>query len=201
MDNGRACGTAITGSGNHRDALLTTTSTYPTGSTVKVTQIGMRGLRGVRQRIMNIGLEFDTPVGPNDGSETVNSNAAVICSVAGAIMPASVTNVLWFVRFGTTYEAWNGTMGGTGASPTCYVYPVCRNAPPYVVNLPYVVLLQLLPGFDNKTCSAGFTCLGICVRAAPGYPWSCTDSNPQFAACGKLPEGVPNPPQGCTPHP
>src|SRR5271166_1211668 len=160
MDNGRACGTAITGSGNHRDALLTTTSTYPTGSTVKVTQIGMRGLRGVRQRIMNIGLEFDTPVGPNDGSETVNSNAAVICSVAGAIMPASVTNVLWFVRFGTTYEAWNGTMGGTGASPTCYVYPVCRNAPPYVVNLPYVVGCA-----TSKWRSSGAACLPVVLKA------------------------------------
>ena len=201
MDNGRACGTAITGSGNHRDALLTTTSTYPTGSTVKVTQIGMRGLRGVRQRIMNIGLEFDTPVGPNDGSETVNSNAAVICSVAGAIMPASVTNALSFVRFGTTYEAWDSTMGQTvGGSPTCNVYSVCSNAKPYLVDLPYVILLQI-PPFNNRNCSAGFACLGICVRAAPGYPWTCTDKNPTAALCARLPEGVPNPPQRYTPHP
>lgn len=150
---------------------------------------------------MNIGLEFDTPVGPNDGSETVNSNAAVICSVAGAIMPASVTNALSFVRFGTTYEAWDSTMGQTvGGSPTCNVYSVCSNAKPYLVDLPYVILLQI-PPFNNRNCSAGFACLGICVRAAPGYPWTCTDKNPTAALCARLPEGVPNPPQRYTPHP
>lgn len=151
---------------------------------------------------MNIGLEFDTPVGRNDGSETVYSDATVICSLAGVLMGASLDQIQLLVRFGTTYEQWDGYVGKTvGGGPICYVFPACRNPKPYIVDLPYVILLQLLPGYTNTTCSAGFTCLGICVRAAPGYPWPCTGNTPQAAACARLPEGVPNPPQTCTPRP
>lgn len=149
---------------------------------------------------MNTALEFDMPVGANDGSEWVYSDATVICSVAGYLMSASYDRIWLNMKVGTTYEQWDGTMGVTvGGSPTCNVHHVCSNDPPFIVDLPYVILLQL-PPFNNTTC-ADFTCYGICVRPVFGYPWTCTDDNPRLAACPRLPEGVPNPPQECTPHP
>ena len=98
---------------------------------------------------------------------------------------------------GTTYEQVECFAGQRRGRMACGVSAVCRNPPPYIVDLPCV-----FAGTANYSgCAPAYKCTGVCYQT-PFSSWTCTGTDPTKAFCTLLLNGAPNnPKQSCDLHP